>query len=274
MAKITLEEAIRNAEQGDINCMRILGDYYAKQNTGDGLDKAAKWYEQAAQRHDLYSMFQLVLCKTTQALAGDSVIGKVEYAIEFAEPDWDEAYSWSKTLLHCLDEGKAGSEAISIDRAKVIKHFNDASYQLALHNYHLNNYAKALTVLENQTDTRARVLYGACLAQTANTPDDYKAAYNYLALIDKNRSYSAADKYASAEKTMLEEQVYVIAAVQLSIFYRNGIATSGGAADLNAAVSLLESVFPFVQRDDNKQFIENEWRHYQKKLFGGYKYIP
>ena len=48
--KMTLEEGKALAEQGDINAMCTLGDFFSKQNTGESMVEAAKWYEMAAKK--------------------------------------------------------------------------------------------------------------------------------------------------------------------------------------------------------------------------------
>ena len=45
---MTIEEAKQMATQGDIRAMCSLGDFYIKQNTGEGIREASKWYELAA----------------------------------------------------------------------------------------------------------------------------------------------------------------------------------------------------------------------------------
>lgn len=47
---MTIEEAKQMADQGDIGAMCSLGDFYIKQNTGEGIKEASKWYELAARK--------------------------------------------------------------------------------------------------------------------------------------------------------------------------------------------------------------------------------
>ena len=67
---MTIEEAIQLAENGDIGAMISLGDYYVQQKTGDGIEKAANWYEAAAKKNIVYAMHMTVLCKKMLAYAG------------------------------------------------------------------------------------------------------------------------------------------------------------------------------------------------------------
>ena len=46
---MTLEEAKTLADQGNINAMVALGDYYSKQDDEDATDIAYQYYERAAE---------------------------------------------------------------------------------------------------------------------------------------------------------------------------------------------------------------------------------
>ena len=53
---MTIEEAKQMADQGDIGAMCSLGDFYIKQNTGEGIKEASKWYELAARKNVIYAI--------------------------------------------------------------------------------------------------------------------------------------------------------------------------------------------------------------------------
>ena len=76
-------------------------------------------------------------------------------------------------------------------------------------------------------------------------------------------------QYVDAPKSELEEDAYAVAAVQVSRLYK----IKGSQADMEAAVSLLDFMAQAVRRKGNQQKIQEERNHYQKKLFGGYKYV-
>ena len=75
--------------------------------------------------------------------------------------------------------------------------------------------------------------------------------------------------YAAADKATWEEDAYALTAWQLSMLYKN----NGSQPDLESAVSLLNFVLRAVKNENNLTVIRNELSHYQKKLFGGYKYV-
>ena len=49
---MTLEEAKTLADQGNVNAMAALGDYYSKQDDEDAVDIAYQYYERAAEGGD------------------------------------------------------------------------------------------------------------------------------------------------------------------------------------------------------------------------------
>lgn len=100
------------------------------------------------------------------------------------------------------------------------------------------------------------------MIQLAETNTQMANAMSILTPIIKDTSYAAADKGA------WEEDVYTLTALQLSMLYKN----NGSQSDMESAVSLLNFVLRAVKNENNIAILRSELNHYQKKLFGGYKY--
>lgn len=258
---MTIEEAIQLAESGDIGAMISLGDYYVQQKTGDGIEKAAGWYEVAAKKNIVYAIHMTVLCKKMLAYAGLQIAEHDEFGTKFAMEDWKDVYNWAAKELECINAEIEGSKKINIDDA--INNFTDASYFYALTCYWAERFSDVTELLSDLHDTRSRILYGAALIQLAESNAQMSNAIRVLNPIIKDASYAAADK------AVWEEDVYTLTAWQLSMLYKN----NGSQSDLESAVSLLNFVLRAVKNENNTTVIRNELNRYQKKLFGGYKYV-
>jgi len=262
---LTLEEAKQLAEQGDIGAMCSLGDFYIKQNTGDGIEEASKWYEMAAERNILYAVHMTVLSKKILSYAGLQIVDGSETGWGFVKKDWQETYDWALREMGMLNDEVAGAE--KIDRNQAISNYNDALYYLALCNYEQKNYQEVVSLLKDTKEKRAKVLYGSALFDMAHYDEEYEYALQQFNFIDGDV------EYASSQKSKYEEKVYALAALVLSQIYRQGLGKNGVTPNMEKAVKLLDFVKTNLANEGMKELVNEELQHYQKKLFGGYKYV-
>ena len=223
---MTIEEAKQMATQGDIGAMCSLGDFYIKQNTGEGIKEASKWYES-------------------------------EESVDFVKKNWEEVYDWALKEIEMLDDNVPGSE--KIDKKQALENYNDAIYYLALCNYELRNYDVVITLLKHIDDKRARILYGSALFDTANCDDEYEYAWQQFKFIDGDV------EYASAPKAKYEEKVYTVTVLLLSQLYRLGLGEKHTKSDLEKSVNLLNFVKSYLTNEGMLELVDEELRHYQKK---------
>ena len=257
---MTIEEAIQLAENGDIGAMMALGQHYFQQNTGEGISKAAEWYEAAAKQNVVLAIHLTVICKKILAYAGLQIAEHDEFGAQFAMNDWKEVYDWAAKELECINAEVEGTEKLNIDDA--LNNFTETSYFYALTCYWADRFCDVTALLSDFDDTRSKILFGAALIQLAETNTQMANAMSILTPIIKDTSYAAADKGA------WEEDVYTLTALQLSMLYKN----NGSQSDMESAVSLLNFVLRAVKNENNIAMLRSELNHYQKKLFGGYKY--
>lgn len=257
---MTLEEGIKLAESGDIGAMISLGDYYIqKKESADDIEKAAEWFEKAAEHKVVYAMHMTVLTKKIQAHGGLMVADKVEMGVAFALDEWQSVYEWAAEELECINNNVPGSENIKL--ADAIQNFEEASYYFALCSHCLGKDEQAVELVCDLNDVRSKILCAGARIQLAQTNSDYASAAKLLMSVIEDSSYAAAEKYA------IEEEVYATAGIQLSMMHRLLI------NDLDAAVSVLKFMENNVHREKNIQKVKEELNRYQKKLFGGYKYV-
>ena len=119
---MTIEEAKQMTTQGDIRAMCSLGDFYIKQNTGEGIREASKWYELAARKNVIYAIHITVLSKKILAYSDLQVVAGSEESVE----NWEEVYDWASHEIEMLDDNVPGSEKIDIKQA--LENYNDAIY--------------------------------------------------------------------------------------------------------------------------------------------------
>mgnify|MGYP003297377559 CR=1 FL=1 len=255
---MTIEEAIQLAENGDIGAMISLGDYYVQKNNADGVENAYKWYAMAAKHKVVYAIHMALLTKKISAESSLLVATQVEYGVSFAMDEWRELYELASDELDCITKGLPGSEDLKIE--DTIANLKEATYHYALCAYSLGDYTKACALIADSDDIRSVILYGSCLIQLADNAKEMANAAMLFAPVIHNQEYVAAQKSA------LEENAYRTAAIQLSRINKL-------VGDLETAVSILTFMSNAVRRDNNKQAISEELSHYQKKLFGGYKYV-
>lgn len=253
---MTIEEAIQKAENDDVGAMIALGDFYFQEEKDN--EQAVKWYEMAAKHKVVYAIHMTVLLKLISAQAAMLIAKQVEYGVQFAMEDWKSVYEWLAEELECINNNVPGSESLKIEDS--IEKFKEASYNYALCCYFLGDYATASALISDFDNTPSIILYGSCLIQLGENGKDMANAIKTLTPVICDREYVAASKSA------LEEDAYRIAGIMLSRLHRI-------AGNMEPAVELLTFMSNAVRRDNNKQAISDELSHYQKKLFGGYKYV-
>ena len=259
---MTLEEAIRQAEAGDVKSMIQLGDFYMDQNTGEGISKAVGWYEKAAERNIYYAFRMSALGRKILGSAGMAVadqLGAWDHALE----DWEKAREWSFKALACIDRGDQNVKPG--DRESIYADLNAENYHMGICKYMMKEDIDAIALLQGIDETKAKVLLGVCTFRMGKQMEDYAKAYDGLSCIERDRVY------CTAKKSSAEEDIYAVAALQLSGIYRLEV-PGVVKIDLNQAVQVLENAYASIESDEFKQMVLNERNHYQKKLFGGYKY--
>ena len=80
------------------------------------------------------------------------------------------------------------------------------------------------------------------------------------------------ETYAAKEKEVVEEGIYIDTLCNMSLIYRVGLSDVVGQ-NLTEAVSVLQYALRYVKDEDFRVMIEKELGRYQKKMFGGYRYV-
>lgn len=262
---MTLEEAKELVAQGDLNAACTLGDYYMIDQKDS--DEAEKWYEIAAREDVFYAVHQLVSVKRINALASLLIVDheEVEYGWYFAKEEWQTLYDWSLREINLINADAPGSEKVDVD--KILEDLKNTSFHLALCNYQQTEYHTVISLLRGCNETREKMLYSSAILKTAETEQDYEYAYQIC------KSVVQDNAYARATKSRHEEVLYVLLIITLASFYREGLGERGAVPDIEKAVNLLKTIQQYLENTKAKTIMEAELGRYQKKLFGGYKYV-
>lgn len=258
--EITLEEVVELAENGNVDAMIALGRYYAKDLDEHGED-AAKWFESAAKHGDCFGILMTINFKVLTASYRLDNVRMFGYD-SVKEPLY-EAYPWCTELKNCICNNVPGIE--NVDSTFANNKINETLYFLARCKYiTMDDSDEILPLLEDTSSDPAALLKGVVLFKEANNATEYEEAYLYLSRIVNN------DKYANTPKIDDEELIYGQAAAFSSICLRMGLGTK---RDVNAAARVLTIALNTLRDEGSKKIISGELQHYQKKAFGGYKYV-
>ena len=121
---------------------------------------------------------------------------------------------------------------------------------------------RAIERLEGINTTEALTLLGLCYVEQ----DDIDKGFPIL------KKVSMDEDYRKTEKSYNKEAVYCQAMQFLADLYRVGYPRLI-PVDLNKSVEILTSIANSMKDEELKGMVQNELNKYQKKMFGGYKYI-
>lgn len=256
---MTINEAIVEANSGNVEAMLAVADFYAKsEELGNGMEMALQWYEKAAETGNVYGM---EMAGITYMISASTSLAIGAFADSLEE--WNRAFEKFHLLVQY--------EGYSLEKKRDIKKkAQQCIYKTIYCNVLLKRYEDALYILERisfKNVSKEMMLKGICLYHMAEETENYEEVYDILRYFESKSALSCL-KDASNE---LEEMILSEGYIALSLFYRIGIA--GVERDIDRAYSLLSMVADKIKGKMADEFIQEELSHYKKKLFGGYKYI-
>lgn len=252
---MTIEEAIKSAEQGDIGAMRSLAHYYSEQ--GEMAD-ADEWFEKAAEHGDLHSMVMVMFTSSIMASAGESTAMKMG-CWELPLEDWQRCEKWATKV--------AGNDAFELKDKNIAKEkLEQAYYGMATCFYAADDYKNARNAARRCASTKAKAILADSVLQLAETQEEFKAAYRYFEEFAKDTAYATADK------TRIEEEIYVRAVIGYAFLVTRGIG-NGVLPNAERGFNILSAARNTVKDAGYRGGVDKALAHYRKKLFGGYTYV-
>jgi len=248
-----LKTAIELANQGDSKIMVQLAFYYWDQKE---YSDAADWAEKAAEAGEREGV---IFVRAVRSVLGEAScgIGVFEDALE----EWKTVKKWTEYSLHNL-------QLDNEERANAECDLRTSEYRISLCYYRLGQYEEAIKS-NSRTDTEGTMLRGLCIdkiaLQTKNS-EMLRTAYQVLSCIEGDRDFF------NRKKDGIDESTFTLAVISLAGFYTFGL-QGFLKPDLNKAVSLLDRATGVLQTPKCRSFIQEQRSKYQKRLFGGYRYI-
>lgn len=259
---MTLEEAISRANQGDVQCMNILGDFYGEkafsgdgQNRSEYIDNALFWYNKAIQRGDKYAALQAI-----------NVHSFMGILYKRADEDWlaDEIIEQWEEVRKCVDIVLKASDITKEEYISVQKSQRQALYEIAYGYYQKNEIGMAaiyLQSLESGSYKKADLLRGICYFQLERPINE---TYEFLSKLEEDEYLLLFEEMHGLELMRLSLVFFYLA-----LIYRTGVV---GSSDTDRAYAILMKGYEMVDSEAVKEMFLEELAHYKKKMFGGFTY--
>lgn len=242
---MTLEEAIQQANAGDIETMVILGDYYGQNKD---YDNALVWYRKAAELGDLNAIYKTFLV--------DGMCLHTGIIVSPCEED-DEYF---QEIDHYADILK------NHPKFEIEPNYSDCKYAYAESLYRRDEYEKLSALTQDETHPRFGIMYAlALLAIGGSCSDDdeisryYEAACNVIQAVLQT-GYVPQDTH--------NEQIFFVRAISTyANVIRIGLSKS---ADIPSAYKILAAQMDKLTNEDAKSLLSSQLSHYRvKKGFFG-----
>ncbi len=247
---MNLEELITKANNGDVESMIELTMYYADKNEwNDAID----WADKAAETGDVNGMYKAAALHN---LRMSSLLGA---GVPFWTTMKEDAQAIQKNAAVLIGACRNGT--IELEEkiySTLLRELKDALYCEAVICYcdDSNDYERAIHLLKNVDSTREQTLCGLCYFELSRHDDAMR-------VLD---SVYHDDTYLSESKYPCEQIVFSTAMFAFSVMTRmNG--------NLDKAVLILNHGIQGLENDDAKEQLRKELGRYQKKTFGGWKFV-
>lgn len=242
---MTVDEAIQKANEGDVASMVALGDYYGQNKD---YNNALVWYRKAAEQGNLQAMYRAFLLDCMALLARVEV-----HPSESDDAVFHEINRYAKTLQKFTD-------------VDLEPHYTDSKYNYADSLHYRDNYTDLLSLVQDESQPRFRVMYALALNGIAGSlsNDDEKIEY-YKASSDILREVLHSGYIPANDRS---EQVHLaIALGTYTDLIRVGMFAN---ADVAGAYHILTSQMENLTNENAKSVLSLVLKHYQvKKGFFG-----
>lgn len=251
-----LDSVIQAANAGNVNAMLTLSQHYNEQKD---ISRATEWADKAAEAGSVAGYMISMSCHRFSI-----TVAKELGFWQLLEEEAHTTMNRADTLLRAHSEGSIALSNDQICQCEDCR--NEALYALGLRIYaedeNNQRWREIIDLISTVHSTKAFALHGCCSVHL----DNYDKAFQMMQRVVKDRDYAAQ------QKEVTEEAIYCDLLRYMAAFYRIGVPGVVNQ-DLDTAVSILTFGLSSMYTKDFKKYFEEELRHYQKKLFGGYKYV-
>lgn len=272
---MTLDEAIKLAENGNADTMIALGDYYVGTGDTGDLRDALNWYKKAcetapdpiqyeshpriahayAQSCSLMGMYLVAEKQVTGDLKAcvDSIVEYYKYAAKLGY------------INKHRPELTAGMEE------RIYKSYVDASYWYAMYTFIIGDYVatKKLLIDTGSEDERIKLLFAQCIFGETDITVNLQGIFDFYNMV---LPFASDEIYADKPKDRYEEGVYMANLQGLAEVVRLGVGYQGMIPSDERAYEILWFASTHMQLQSTKDIIDESLSHYKKGLFGSVKY--
>jgi len=251
-----MDVLLLEAQAGNVDAMVELSRYYANEKDHG---KAEEWADKAADAGSGTGYLLSLVCHNV----GLTVAQHLHF--------WELLDNEAAIVIERAYKLKKGySEGILLLTNDQLQTIDDAGKD-ALYAQGLARYGRDVDnqqcdeiaeMLEGVHSTKAYALRAWCLMHT----EAYAEAFRLMVQIFHDEAYAAK------EKEVAEEGIYIDTLCNMSLIYRKGLRNVVGQ-NLVEAVNVLQYALRYVRDEDFRVMIEKELGRYQKKMFGGYRYV-
>lgn len=242
---MTVEEAIQKANEGDIETMVILGDYYGQNKD---YDNALIWYRKAAKLGNLDAMYKTFL-----------VDGMSLHASVIVSPD-EEDDEYFQEIDHYVGILK------DYPQFELEPNYSECKYAYAESLYRRDEYGMLSSLTRDENHPRFGIMYALALFAIARSRSDndeisryYEAGCDVVQAVLQS-SYVPRD--AHNEQLFFAKAVSVYASI-----VRIGLTAN---ADIAGSYKVLTSQIENLSNEDAKSLLSDQLSHYRvKKGFFG-----
>lgn len=207
---MTIDEAIRLAEAGNVNAMIALAEHYENEGTFGSCESAIEWFEKAAAHDNKYAALKAAAnCITCARLLEDNDID------DAAEEMWHRGLSNGMNGFPEADEDMSNFD-VAMDIVE------ECLYYIAVWKYIRRDYEGAIKTLEqidiNGKSIRARILYSECYASSINRmfSDQEREQVKLLVLPVFKQENNYATQEAVGQARHMEQLVFARATKRAS----------------------------------------------------------
>ena len=243
---MTIQEAIKLAETGDIKAMLMLGDYFMDEESRD-TDEAKKWYIMAAEQQVPHAAHMAALVCSIGAMSTDIIVNQPNFEpmmVEFIYEEWKDAYKWLNKTIEYKENGAPNVEAV--DLADFKEQRDEAAYKCGIYCFYMDRFDDAIKWVEGVSGPRADLVHGISLFQKATKDDEYEKAVPYLNKVVSNKEFLALGK------NRIEENVLSLAGLYVGHTYQIGKVLTN-QPDLDKAIEVLRTVHNSLKNNSEKE---------------------
>lgn len=252
-----IEQLTHAAEEGNVEAMLQLAAHYTLEEKD--FQKAEEWSDKAAETGSVLGYFYSMMNHSLGVASA-----KALHFWDLLKTDGDIVLERGITLLNAHRSGQIQLRQDQID--SIVRTLQDVKCHMGvgayLSDFQILSIQDVLELIQDIDNGDANAIRVACYIAL----DDADGAVNSAKRMYQDREYISRDKGIEDESLFFASMMFLAGVSRTGI---PGII----ASDMTKSVEILTVLQNALSDDDYRQNATQELSKYQKKLFGGYRYI-